>query len=310
MRILAIVVLILTTQLSSGQKKKVFFSFDDLPVVSNGTTDTVFQKELIDKLIRSLISNKIPAIGFVTEGKLFNNEGLITFQFDLLSNWVNNGLDLGNHTYSHPDYNTTSLCAYSNDILKGETISAKILKAKNKSLRYFRHPFLHVGNPKAKADSLSAFLLSNGYTVAPVTIDNEDYLFALAYIRAKVKNDSDLMLQIGNDYIAYMERKLLYYEKQGNILFGRDISQILLLHASSLNSDYVDSLATMFRRNNYDFVSLDKALEDDAFKSEVTVYGNWGISWIDKWALSRGKKGNFFKDEPQSPDYIRKLTEN
>ena len=306
-KILAFLLLVLTGFSSFGQKKHVCFSFDDLPVVSYGITDTSFQKGLTDKLILSLKNNNIPAIGFVNEKKLYNDQALIQFQVELLNKWVNNGLDIGNHTYSHPDYNTISFMDYLKDILKGETITKKILHEKNKSIKYFRHPFLHVGNTKAKADSLSDFLLHHGYIVAPVTIDNEDYLFASAYKRAKVKDDKNLMIQIGHDYVSYMERKLKYYERQANILFGRDISQILLLHASSLNSDYVDSLAIAFKRNNYDFVSMDKALEDSVYKTAITVYGNWGISWIDKWALSLGKTGSFFKDEPSTPDYITKL---
>ena len=91
-------------------------------------------------------------------------------------------------------------------------------------------------------------------------------------------------------------------------MFGRDIRQVLLLHASALNSEYVDSLAIMFRKNNYEFISMDKALEDKAYQTEITKYGNWGISWIDKWALSQGKKGDFFKEEPITPDYIKKLS--
>ena len=309
MKILVFFILIIPGLLSFGQKKKVCFSFDDLPVVSYGITDTVFQNNLMDKLISSLKSNKIPAIGFVNESKLYNNQGIVQFQVDLLNKWVDNGLDLGNHTYSHPDYNTTSFSDFSQDILKGETVTKKILSDRNKSIKYFRHPFLHVGNSKIKADSLSTFLHNHGYIVAPVTIDNEDYLFALAYERVRVKADTNLMIQIGHDYIDYIERKLKYYEKQVSILFGRDINQILLLHTSSLNSDYVDSLASIFRRNNYSFVSMDEALKDDVYKTNITVYGDWGISWIDKWALSQGKKGSFFKDEPATPDYIRKLAE-
>jgi peptidoglycan/xylan/chitin deacetylase (PgdA/CDA1 family) len=309
MRIIAFLILLSSEYLSFGQQKQVSFTFDDLPVVSYGITDTVLQKELVDKLILSLKNNKIPAIGFVNEKKLYDNKVIIQFQVNLLRNWVNNGLELGNHTFSHPDYNSWSFEDYSRDILKGETITKEILNDKDMSIKYFRHPFLHVGNSKAKADSLSYFLNNHGYTVAPVTIDNEDYLFALAYKRAKVKMDLHLMKQIGRDYIEYMERKLRYYENQANSLFGRNISQILLLHASSLNSDYVDSLAIMFTRNNYIFVSLDRALEDSVYKSDITVYGNWGISWIDKWALSQGKKGDFFMEEPVTPDYIRKLSE-
>jgi hypothetical protein len=65
----------------------------------------------------------------------------------------------------------------------------------------------------------------------------------------------------------------------------------------------------MFRKNGYSFVSLYTALEDAAYQTPVTVYGKWGISWIDKWALSKGKKGEFFKGDPETPEYIKKLTE-
>ena len=309
MRASVCILLIFSCILTHAQKKQVCFTFDDLPIVNYGITDTSYQKDLFEKLVLSLKNNKIPAIGFVNERKLFNNENVISFQVELLYHWVDNGLELGNHTYSHPDYNNVSFKVYSQDILKGETITKAILKSKGANIKYFRHPFLHVGNSKAKADSLDNFLLQHGYTVAPVTIDNEDYLFALAYKRAKDKHDDNLTKQIGHDYIDYMEGKIKYFERQANKLFSRDINQILLLHASALNSDYVDSLANMFRRNNYGFVNMDKALEDVAYKTPITVYSNWGISWIDKWALSQGKKGDFFKEEPITPDYVKKLAE-
>jgi hypothetical protein len=155
---------------------------------------------------------------------------------------------------------------------------------------------------------LDNFLSNHGYITAPVTIDNEDYLFAVVYKRAKVKKDTFLARQIGHDFVNYIEKKLKYYETQFNRLFGRNIKQILLLHASWLNSDYIDSLAAMFKRNNYEFVSMDQALEDHIYKTEITVYGNSGISWIDRWALSKGEKGNFFKDEPETPGYIKELS--
>lgn len=300
---------ILFSLLSFGQRKEVCFSFDDLPVVSYGMPDTVFQKELFDNLISGLNQNRIPAVGFVNEKKLFNSEGnLNEFQVRLLQTWSDHNLELGNHTFSHPDYNLTSFKDFTQDILKGEIITKKILFIKGKTIRYFRHPFLHLGNTKEKTDSLDNFLSDHGYTTAPVTIDNEDYLFAVAYKRAKVKNDTLLTKQIGNDYINYMWKKLKYYEMQSIRLFGRDIKQILLLHASWLNSDYIDSLAVMYRKNNYEFITMDKALEDDVYNTRITAYGNWGISWIDRWALSKGKKGSFFKDEPETPDYIKDLS--
>jgi peptidoglycan/xylan/chitin deacetylase (PgdA/CDA1 family) len=292
-----------------GQGKQVCFTFDDLPVVSYGISDTAFQKDLTNKLVLSLKENGIPAVGFVNEIKLYNNQDLNRFQVSLLKIWANNGLELGNHTFSHPDYNSISFKDFSENILQGEIITKKLLSEKGNRIKYFRHPFLHTGSSKERADSLDDFLFKHGYITAPVTIDNEDYLFALAYKRTKVKKDSLLIKRIGYDYIDYMEKKLKYYEMQSQNLFGRNIKQILLLHASWLNSDYIDSLATLFKRNNYIFISMDKALDDDAYKSDITVFGKWGISWIDRWALSRGKKGDFFKDEPMTPEYIKKLAE-
>lgn len=307
MRILSIIFFSFLSVISFGQKKHVCFSFDDLPLVSYRIKDTTMQKELSNKLISTLIKYNIPAIGFVNEKKLYDGRDLIKFQVGILKNWVDNGLELGNHTFSHPDYNNTSLKEFSNDILKGEKISNGILARKNQRMKYFRHPFLHAGNSKEKADSLKHFLTDHGYVTAPVTIDNEDYLFAAVYEKSKKENDTKLMSQIGHDYLKYMEKKVIYYENQANKLFGRNINQILLIHASFLNSDYLDSLALIFVRNNYDFMSMDKALEDKVYESEITRYGNWGISWIDRWALSLGKKGDFFKDEPVTPEYINNL---
>ena len=89
MNILTLLVLLITGLSTFGQKKQVCFSFDDLPVVSYGITDPGYQKNLMNKLIASLKKNKIPAIGFVNEGKLFDNEKIIPFQLGLLKSWIN-----------------------------------------------------------------------------------------------------------------------------------------------------------------------------------------------------------------------------
>ncbi len=309
MKINLIILFLTLSWMSFGQQKQVCFTLDDLPVVSYGINDSTYQKELFHKIIRSLKTNNVPAIGFVNERKLYLNGKVLVWQVQLLKSWTANGLELGNHTFSHPDYNSVPFRAFTADAIKGEPILKKVLKEKDQQLKYFRHPFLHVGNSKAKADSLTDFLTKRNYVAAPVTIDNEDYLFALAYKRAKDKKDEALAGKIGQDYIAYMEKKLKYYEMLSNQLFGRNISHTLLMHSSLINADYLDSLIAMYKSNNYTFVSLGDALKDPAYKTEITVFGNWGISWMDRWALSAGKKGDFFKEDPATPDYIKKMAE-
>jgi hypothetical protein len=123
------------------------------------------------------------------------------------------------------------------------------------------------------------------------------------------KKDVTLATRIGNDYVIYMEQKLLYYEKMSQKLFGRNIPHILLMHASLLNADYLNRLAGMFKRNGYGFISLEIALQDDAYKTPVQAFGKWGISWLERWALSQGKKGDFFEGDVETPRYVKNVTE-
>ena len=301
--------LLLFLQSMDAQNKNICVTIDDLPVVSYGMNDSSFQRKLMDEIINSLKKHNIPAIGFVNERKLYTNDSVNKFQVSLLEKWLDKNLEPGNHTFSHPDYNKVAFTDFTKDVLKGELITKHILAERNKSLKYFRHPFLHIGNTKEKYDSLTNFLKSINYITAPVTIDNEDYIFAIAYKRAKEKNDFILAAKIGSDYINYIEKKLHYFENQSQKLFGKNINHILLMHASWLNSDYIDSLAIMLKKNDYNFISMDETLSDELYQTEITKFGNWGISWLDIWALSQGKKGDFFEDDPHTPDYIKKLAE-
>ncbi len=302
-----IIIIFIFNALIIGQKKHVSFTFDDLPFVALRNKNIDFQKTASLKLLQSIKKHKIPAIGFVNEFKLYNGDKLDQQKVDLLKLWLNAALDLGNHTFSHMDYHRVNCNEYFNDIIKGEKVTKQLMKNFNKKIKYFRHPYLHIGETKDKADSLRTFLKENGYVEAPVTIDNSDWIFNSAYDSAMAKQDTALMKRIGIEYINYMESKLKYYESETNKIFGRNINQILLLHASELNADYLDDLAKMYERNNYDFIPLSQTLKDEAYSTEITAYKNWGISWLDRWALSKGKRGSFFKDEPVTPEYIMKL---
>jgi peptidoglycan/xylan/chitin deacetylase (PgdA/CDA1 family) len=292
-----------------AQHKQVCFSIDDLPVVSYGMNDTSFQKDVTARLIDSFKRNHIPAIGFVIAGKLFTDTVMIPFQVSLVERWIDSGFDIGNHTFSHPDYNSVSLKEYTDDLLKGAAVMKEILEHKGRHLKYFRHPYLHVGSTKLKADSLNNILTRHGSVIAPVTIDTDDYLFAVAYKRARLKNDTKLFQRIGQDYLTYMEKKLLIYEYQSQALLSRNIRQILLVHASWLNAEYMDSLASLYTSHGYAFINMETALEDTVYQTPVTVYGKWGISWLDRWALSDGRQKDFFKSDPVPPEYIVKPAE-
>ncbi|MEO9849529.1 MAG: polysaccharide deacetylase family protein [Reichenbachiella sp.] len=288
-----------------AQQKKLCITVDDLPVVSYGIHDSTFVFNLTRDLIQTFDEYQIPAIGYVNESKLYTNEKPDSTKIKLLELWPANGYDLGNHTYAHLSYHQTAFNDYTDGIIKGEQITRPLLKKYGKELRYFRHPYLQSGLRQGHTDSLKNFLKTNSYIEAPVTIDNADYLFAKAYSDAYKEEDSEKMKKIGSAYVKYMEEKVVYFEWLADELFGRPIAQTLLTHANLLNAHYLDDLAAMYVKHGYTFVSQEEVLRDSAYQSEISRYGNWGISWLDRWALSQGKSGDFFKGDPEVPAFIR-----
>jgi len=303
---LLILLLILSTGLYA-QQKMVAITIDDLPFVRMNLFN---DKELIqktDKLLTAIKSQNAPATGFVNLSKVYKSGELDSVRFNLLRQWIDKGFDLGNHTFSHPDYNYVSYNYFISDIEKNEPLLNSLLAEYHKSMTYFRHPYLHRGNNKAKADSLAAYLLNRNYIEAPVTLDNAEWIFAAAYDSVLKTSDLKMADMVGSEYLIYMESKVKYYEGQSDKLFGRNIRQILLVHANSLNSDYMGKLLQMFVKNGYTFVNLETALKDELYKTEDHFYKNGGISWLDRWAITQGKNKDFFQGEPVCPESIMKL---
>ena len=289
-------------------------TFDDLPVVSVTQLDAAARREITGKLLRAVVSNKVPAVGFV------NEYGLYGFERDpggrppdqdgvaLLRMWLDAGLELGNHTFAHTDLHVAPLSAFEEDIVRGEAVTGELLQQKGTRLRYFRHPYLHTGRDIATKQELGSFLSERGYRIAPVTVDSEDYLFAAAYSKAAEEHDLRLMRRIGAEYLRYTERVLDYSERLSKTLFGREIRQILLLHANALNSDYFDGLARMMSKRGYQFVPLDEALSDDAYRSADKYTGGEALNWLDRWAVTRGvkKAENALDAFPEVPVFVAK----
>lgn len=292
----------------SAQKTQRFIAvtIDDLPVVST-RPDLKNRQEITKKLLSHITKAKVPAIGFVNENKLYSGEKRDEAQTDLLRMWLKANLELGNHTFSHMSLHDNSLEKYEADILKGEFITKELLAAKSMQIRYFRHPFLWTGLSMETKNDLGKFLTEHGYTIAPVTIDNADYIFSRAYDNAFDKNDRKLMKQIGAAYVPYLEAKTDYWERQSVKVFNREIKQILLLHANFINSDYFDDIARMLKKRGYNFGTLEDALKDEAYKMPDTFIKRNGISWIHRWALEKGRE-NILPDEPKVPEFVLKAS--
>ncbi len=285
------------------QTKKMAVTIDDLPFNRSSLSNEELRM-YVSRLLDKIKSQETPVTAFVNEIKLEVKGELDAEIIDVFKMWRDAGVELGNHTYSHPSANKTPIDEYKKDILLGERVTKKILKEVGKKPRFFRHPFLHTGLTIEYRDEIEKFLSEHGYTVAPVTIDNSEWIYCAAYDNAVKSGDEDLRRRIGEEYVEYMKQKIRYFENQTQKLFGRQINQILLIHSNRINSDYYDKLCEMIRGESYEFITIEEALTDEAYKSENTFIKNNGISWLDRWALTQGKKGDFFAGEPRVPKHI------
>jgi len=276
-------------------------TFDDLPAVSVANGDPASLAVFTDRLLLNFTAQKVPVVGFVNEGKLtVAGEGLEgqAARLALLGKWLSKGFELGNHTYSHRSLNELGLEEFEADVVRGEPATAALMGSLGLRLRYFRHPFLHVGLDLGKRQAFEAWLASRGYTVAPVTIDNDDYIFAAVYAGALKQGDPGTARRAAEAYLAYMDAVFAFHEGLSQSLFGRPIRHVLLLHANELNADFSGRLFERLRQRNYEFVPLSRALEDPAYASPDAYVGRWGISWMHHWEQAMGRPRTGAPDPP------------
>jgi peptidoglycan/xylan/chitin deacetylase (PgdA/CDA1 family)/glutamine amidotransferase-like uncharacterized protein len=288
----------------ASPSRKVAVTFDDLPAVSLPAKGRESWENMTAKLLDALRTRGIPVVGFVNAGKLEGESGPEPWKVDLLKAWLKSGAELGNHTYSHCVLHDSTLEAFEEDLLKGDAALRPILAEHGQALRYFRHPCLMTGRDAATKEAVSAFLRERGYTVAPVTLDNSEWIFARAYANALGRGDEEAGKRVRDAYIPYMEAKTDYFEKQSLALFGREVSQVLLVHANQLNADAFPSVAGMLRDRGYRFVTLGDALEDDAYSLPDGFFGFAGISWLHRWCFALGGKYLVVPGEPRCPEWV------
>lgn len=285
-------------------QRRVAVTFDDLPFTGDGGKTTVSElREFTSRLLGTFAAHRIPVIGFVNERKL-QPEGEREARIAVLKMWTDAGYELGNHTFAHASLYRTPLEAFQQQVIDGEPVTRSLLAARKMKLRYFRHPFLNTGPDLKTKEAFEKFLAARGYRVAPVTIDNAEWIFAQAYTQALQRGDKETARRIADEYVPYMEQMFEFYERMSVELFGREVAQTLLVHANALNADHFQRIAAMLKRRGYTFITLDEALQDKAYEHRDTYTGAVGISWLQRWAITRGGK---FKKEPALSPYMQQF---
>jgi uncharacterized protein (TIGR02246 family) len=268
--------------------RQVAITFDDLPVTpTDGTCDPWLVWTTTDRLLSALAERDVTAVGMVNAARTCGQDpGRL--RDPLLDRWLEVGHDLGNHTASHPDINRVPLESYLADLEEGGVPVDSLLQERGRHLVWFRHPFLHAGDTTAKKAGLTERLVVRGWRVAPVTVDNQEWVYAYVYHAARERGDSLLAGRVVQAYLDHMDGAFAYFERRSREVLGREIPQVLLLHANRLNADVLPALLDRIENRGYRFVPLEDALADPAYARADPYVGPKGPSWIERWAVAEG----------------------
>ncbi|MEO0557905.1 MAG: polysaccharide deacetylase family protein [Bacteroidota bacterium] len=271
-------------------------TLDDVPLAGaqppGARCDAEFVRMYTDRMVRAITAAEVPAIGFVNE-----RTDCPEIRDVALRQWLEAGLELGNHTYAHTDINDVSVDSFGVQVALGETITRPLVAEYGQTLRYFRHPYLHTGETPAKKTGLDSLLAARGYTIAPVTIDSDEWIWAHSYAMALQRGDTEMQARLHTEYVDWMETIVAHFEARAEAVVGREIPHVLLLHANALAIDTFADLTDRLRARGYTFVSLDEALEDPVYRQPDPYVGPWGISWLHRWA-------DEIVWEPDAPDWV------
>lgn len=276
---------------------------DDLPALPSG--DVAEMGRITDGVLAALKRHRVTAVGFVNESKL-EPAGERAARLALLRSWLDAGHDLGNHTYSHPDLQRVPLEEYQRDVLRGEPGVRELLAARGRTPRWFRHPYTHTGPTREVRTAFEAFLKGHGYSVAPFSIENADYIFDLLRRKAAGRGDAATVDRLRAAYVDYTVSVTEQMEALSRETFGREVPQVLLVHANATNADALDETLGRLAGRGYRFVPLGEALADDAWRTPDEYVGPRGPSWLFRFRMARGLPLRL-ELEPDPPKWVLDL---
>ena len=297
---------VLSSASAFAQGGRVAITVDDLPYAGGTATPQNVSREAPAavnanrKLLTAFVTHQVPVTGFVIQQVV---ESFGASGFLILKEWVHQGFDLGNHTYSHSDINSLSPERFEQEVVRGEWEIGPLMREAGKKPAFFRFPFNHTGDTEAKKNAITAFLSQRGYRLATCTIDNSDYVFNDAYGRMIARSNDAAAQRLRLAYLAYTDAEIKYYAALNKQVFGYEPPQVMLLHDNRLNADLIEQVLQLFEAQNYKFVSLGAAQSDAAYQTPDTYVTKYGPMWGYRWAKERNVTVNG-RLEPDPPRWV------
>jgi peptidoglycan-N-acetylglucosamine deacetylase len=249
--------------------RSIAITIDDVPW-TGGTEAAAVRYAGTARMIAALRAHGAPTAIFVVCGGLQHAD-------PLLRQWITYGATLGNHTAHHSNLNTTPLTKWRQDV---RSCDSTLRKMTGQRVRFFRFPMLHEGETTAQLDAARAVLRDLDYRNAHVTIDNADVALVQPYSVNLARGNSGRAEAIAAAALAHDLEATRHFEAVARAKVGREIPQIILLHANAMTADILGPLLDSLQRRGYRFISLEAALSDPVYRRSTCYVGKQGLSFL------------------------------
>ncbi len=264
--------------------QQVALTFDDLP--DHGPLPTGQTRlQIADTILATLHDQHIPQVyGFINAAQLEKSPDDIA----VLKAWRAAGQPLGSHTYSHPSLNDLTPAEFETEIHKNEPQLATLMVGQD--WHWFRYPFLWEGDTLDKRRVVRAYLQQNGYQIAQVSLDFEDYLWNAPYARCVDKHDDKAVDSLRASYLSTADQYITVFRDLTHTLYDRDIPYVLLLHIGAFDAKMLPDLISLLRSRGFTFITLPEAMKDPAYREDPDIALKYGGAFQEQVAAARHVK--------------------
>lgn len=270
----------------------VALTFDDLPA-AGGLPARHTRAAILSRLAAELNAAHLKgAYGFVNAVDLDGDPDTQR----ALHDWVAAGMNIGNHTWSHPLLTDATASAFELNIARDEPALRHYAEGRN--WHWFRYPDLDEGDTLAKRDNVRAWLREHGYRIAEVTLNFQDDDWSDPYNRCVTKGDQAAIAWLKQSYLENAAEFIRVGREEQQIAFGREIPNVLLLHGTDFTTLMLPSLIELLHREGFRFAPLAKVIADPAYSLDPHAGLPNGGTFPSLFLNARHLKWPPFQPEP------------
>ena len=271
----------------------VALTFDDVPAAGDlqpGQTRASIARALAAELRAGHLKG---TYGFVNAEDL---EGDADVQ-EALRLWLDAGMNIGNHTWSHPSLSDVTAEAYEHDIALDEPALAEY--AGKRDWHWFRYPYLEEGDTLEKRRAVRDWLRRKGYRTAQVTLNFNDDDWDDAYGRCAAKHDEAAIGWLKQSYMDNAAQFIRVGREEEQTAFGHEIPNVLLLHETAFTTLMMPDLLRLLRMQGFRFKPLSEVERDPAYALDPDAALKDGGSLPNQFLNSRHLAYPPFTPEPE-----------